>query len=114
MPKIDGVRFLNSNFRKALVLEGPDESLDDYLAEQGIETERYPRGVDEEKVVERLQQGQHDLLFKRSQFEVNRRVLEASDNLAAVMLCCIGDDSVDKQACGEEGVMCMNDPVSNG
>ncbi len=114
MPKIDGVRFLDGNFSKALVLEGPDESLDEYLGQQGIETERYPRGVDKQKVLERLEEGQHDLLFKRSQFEVDREVLQASDNLAAVMLCCIGDDSVDKQACADEGVMVMNDPVSNG
>ncbi len=114
MPKIDGVRFLDGNFSKALVLEGPDESLDEYLAEQGIETERYPRGVAKETVLERLEAEQHDLLFKRSQFEVDREVLQASENLAAVMLCCIGDDSVDKQACADEGVMVMNDPVSNG
>lgn len=114
MPNVDGVRLLKGHFEKALVLEGPDESLDEYLAEQGIETERYPRGVSEDVVVERLREGEHDLLFKRSQFEVNRRVLQASDNLAAIMLCCIGDDSVDKQACAEEGVMVMNDPVSNG
>jgi D-3-phosphoglycerate dehydrogenase len=114
MSNIDGVRHLRGHFKKALVLENPDDSLDEYLDQQGIETERYPRGVDEDKVVERLKEGQHDLLFKRSQFEVNRRVLQASDNLAAIMLCCIGDDSVDKQACAEEGVMVMNDPVSNG
>jgi len=114
MPKIDGVRYLKSHFDKALVLEGPDENLDDYLADQNIETERFPRGIDSETVIERLEEGQHDLLFKRSQFEVDRRVLRASDNLAAVMLCCIGDDSVDKQACAEEGVMVMNDPISNG
>ena len=114
MPKVDGVRFLKSNFKKAMVLENPDESLDEYLAEQGIETERYPRGVDPEKVIERLEEGQHDLIFKRSRFQVDRRVLQASDELAAVMLCCIGDDSVDKQACAEEGVMVMNDPISNG
>lgn len=114
MAKVDGVRFLNSHFQRALVLESPDESLDEYLHEQGIETERFPRGVSEDTVVERLEEGQHDLLFKRSGFEVNRRVLQASENLAAVMLCCIGDDSVDKQACADEGVMVMNDPVSNG
>jgi D-3-phosphoglycerate dehydrogenase len=114
MPKVDGVRLLKGHFERALVLEGPDETLDDYLEDQGIETERYPRGVDEDKVVEALGERQHDLLFKRSQFEVNRRVLQASDELAAVMLCCIGDDSIDKQACADEGVMVMNDPVSNG
>ena len=31
-----------------------------------------------------------------------------------IQLCCIGDDSVDKQACADHGVMIFNDPVSNG
>ena len=31
-----------------------------------------------------------------------------------IQLCCIGDDSVDKQACADYGVMVCNDPVSNG
>jgi D-3-phosphoglycerate dehydrogenase len=30
------------------------------------------------------------------------------------MLCCIGDDSVDKQACADAGILVMNDPISNG
>ncbi len=41
-------------------------------------------------------------------------MLEASQRLAAVMLCCIGDDSVDKEACAQRGVLVTNDPVSNG
>ena len=114
MPKIDGVRLLKGEFERALVLEGPDETLDEYLDAQDIEIERYPRGISEDTVVEALEARQHDLLFKRSQFEVNQRVLQASEELAAVMLCCIGDDSVDKHACADEGVMVMNDPISNG
>ncbi|MGM0557855.1 MAG: NAD(P)-dependent oxidoreductase [Myxococcota bacterium] len=113
MPKIDGVRYLNSKFRKALILEHPDPSLDDYLREQGIEPHRVDT-QDEDEVVALLEEGQHDLLYKRSRFIVNERVLQASENLAAIMLCCIGDDSVDKHACAEEGVLVMNDPISNG
>ena len=110
------VRFLNGHFGKALILENPDPSLDAYLREQGIEPERLSESAtkDVEGVIERLRGGQHDLLFKRSRFPVDERVLQASPKLAAVMLCCIGDDSVDKEACAREGVLVMNDPVSNG
>ncbi len=113
MPKIDGVRYLNGKFKKALILEHPDPSLDDYLRAQGIEPDRRET-QDEDEVVEILKEGQHDLLYKRSRFIVNERVLQASENLAAIMLCCIGDDSVDKKACAREGVLVMNDPISNG
>ena len=109
-------RFLNDRFQKALILEEPDPSLDDCLREQGIEPERIakPDCYDVEHVLQRLEDGQHDLLYKRSKFIVNKEVLRASSNLAAVMLCCIGDDSVDKAACAQEGVLVINDPVSNG
>ena len=96
-------RFLNDRFQKALILEEPDPSLDDCLREQGIEPERIakPDCYDVEHVLQRLEDGQHDLLYKRSKFIVNKEVLRASSNLAAVMLCCIGDDSVDKAACAQ-------------
>lgn len=110
------MRRLNSQFQKALVLENPHPSLDDYLREQGIEPERLPESATQDVgfVLERLRDGQHDLLFKRSRFVVDDAVLEASEKLAAVLLCCIGDDSVDKAACARRGVLVMNDPVSNG
>ena len=109
-------RFLNEHFEKALILEEPDPSLDDYLREQNIEPDRVPKPecYDQEAMVERLREGQHDLIYKRSKFVVDEDVVQASDNLAAVMLCCIGDDTVDKPACAEEGVLVLNDPVSNG
>jgi D-3-phosphoglycerate dehydrogenase len=112
----DGVRFLNERFRKALILEHPDPSLDGYLREEGIEPDRVPETMthDVEAVVERLREGQHDLIYKRSKFPVDERVLAASEDLAAIMLCCIGDDSVDKAACARHGILVMNDPVSNG
>lgn len=110
------VRHLNESFRRALILENPDSSLDELLAAQGIEPERLPESatLDADFVLDRLRQGQHDLIFKRSRFLVDRNVLQASERLAAVVLCCIGYDSVDLQACAEEGVLVMNDPVSNG
>lgn len=109
-------RFLNAHFRKALILEEPDPSLDEKLRAQGIEPERIPKPdcYDVDFILERLREGQHDLLYKRSKFIVDETVLRASSNLAAVMLCCIGDDSVDKSACAQEGVLVINDPVSNG
>lgn len=116
MSKRDGVRFLNGVFKKALILENPSPELDRLLEEQGIEADRLPESatLERDKVIARLAEGQHDLIFKRSRFEVDEEVLRASENLAAVMLCCIGDDSVDKEACAREGVLVMNDPVSNG
>jgi D-3-phosphoglycerate dehydrogenase / 2-oxoglutarate reductase len=117
MPEsIQGVRLLRPRFQKALVLEEPDPSLDKYLTELGICVDRLGLELTErrDEVLRTLREGQHDLIFKRSRFEVDEEVIEASDNLAAVMLCCIGDDSVDKRACARRGVMVMNDPISNG
>ena len=110
------VRRLNSQFQRALILENPHPSLDEYLREQGIEPERLPESATQDAafVLERLREGQHDLIFKRSRFIVDDAVLEASQKLAAVLLCCIGDDSVDKPACARHGVLVLNDPVSNG
>lgn len=109
-------RDLSPRFRKALILENPDPTLDEYLVEQGIEVERLPETatMNRDYVLERLREGQHDLLFKRSRFEVDEEVVHASPNLAAVILCCIGDDSVDKLACARHGVLVLNDPISNG
>jgi D-3-phosphoglycerate dehydrogenase len=109
-------RHLRPRFRKALILEGPDPSLDGYLREQGIEPERVPKEEthDLEGAIRRLDAGGHDLLYKRSKFPVTEEVLAASPNLAAIMLCCIGDDTVDKAACARHGVLVVNDPVSNG
>ncbi len=112
----EGVRFLNPTLRKALVLENPDIELDAYLRAQGIEPQRVPEELTEDvdAIIALLREGQHDLIYKRSRFLIDDGVLEASQNLAAVMLCCIGDDSVDKQACARHGVLVMNDPISNG
>lgn len=110
------MRFLQPHFTRALIIENPDPSLDDHLRKQGLEPDRIPEELtdDVDYVVRRLEEGQHDLIFKRSKFRIDERVLQASQRLAAVILCCIGDDSVDKQACAREGVLVMNDPVSNG
>lgn len=100
--------------KKALIIENPDPTLDDALRALGIEPQRLNEPPDEDDLVRILSEGQHNLIYKRSQVEISERVVLASPNLAAVMLCCIGDDSVDKTACAKHGVMVMNDPVSNG
>jgi D-3-phosphoglycerate dehydrogenase len=101
-------------FRKALVLESPDPSLDVHLRAAGIEPYRPERTPTDAELLRLLESEPWELLFKRSRVEVNARVLEAAPHLHAVMLCCIGDDSVDKRACAERGVLVTNDPISNG
>ena len=113
---INGVRILRSHFKSALILEEPHKSLDGYLGSLGIRADRVPPEMTQQRgeVLRLLREGEHDLLFKRSRFIVDEEVIEASPNLAAIMLCCIGDDSVDKEACARHGVLVMNDPISNG
>ncbi len=113
-PSPRGPRRGRGPLRRALILENPDPALDEALREMGIEPQRLAEPPREDELVALLEGGQHDLLFKRSRVPVTERVLAASRKLAAVMLCCIGDDSVDKAAAARQGVMVMNDPVSNG
>lgn len=102
-------------FTKALILESPHKTLDAYLREQGIEPDRRDTAPEsEDELIAWLREGGHNLIFKRSRVPITRRVVEASPNLMGVQLCCIGDDSVDKVACAQHGVMVMNDPISNG
>jgi D-3-phosphoglycerate dehydrogenase len=98
---------------RALVVESPDPVLDKLLEAQGIKVDRRKEVPDEKLLVRWLQEGQHQLLFKRSRVVVSREVLEQSPSLMAIQLCCIGDDSIDKQACADHGVLVFNDPVSN-
>ncbi len=108
------LRRCNGPFTKALVIEHPDPSLDGYLEAMGISVDRLQEVPDEDELVRVLQQGQHQLIFKRSRVPITERVVTASAQLAGVMLCCIGHDSVDKQACARHGVLVTHDPVSNG
>ena len=101
-------------FRSALVVEHPDVALDELLTAEGVRVDRRVEVPDEDGLIGMLNEAAHPLLFKRSRVPVTRRVLEACPSLMAVQLCCIGDDSVDKRACAEHGVMVFNDPVSNG
>jgi D-3-phosphoglycerate dehydrogenase len=101
-------------FKRALIIENPDLQLDDHLRAIGVEPVRPAKTPNEDELVKLLENDPYDLIFKRSRVEITPRVLDAGKNLFGVMLCCIGDDSVDKQACAERGVLVTNDPISNG
>lgn len=108
-------RIWQDRFTKALIIEKPHTDLDRYLREMGIEPDRRdtpPQSEDE--LIAWLQEGGHNIIFKRSQIKITERVVQSAPSLFAVQLCCIGDDSVDKEACARAGVLVFNDPVSNG
>lgn len=107
-------RLLSGPITRALVVENPHPSLDALLKAQGVEVVRVPGAApDEEGLIAALLAHRSQALFKRSRVPVTRRVLDACPDLHVVQLCCIGDDSVDKQAAAAHGVMVFNDPVSN-
>ncbi len=108
------LRSFTGPFRKALVVEHPDVVLDELLEAEGLLVDRATEVPDEAGLIRMLQAGGHHVLFKRSRVPVTRAVIEACPQLGAVQLCCIGDDSVDKRACADHGVLVFNDPVSNG
>jgi D-3-phosphoglycerate dehydrogenase len=108
-------RIWNGPLKRALVVENPHDQLDEMLESEGMEVvRRSGRAPDTEELISLLQENKSQVLFKRSRVEVSRSVIEACPDLLAVQLCCIGDDSVDKQAAADHGVMVFNDPVSNG
>lgn len=107
-------RFHSGRLRKALVVESPDAVLDPLLQAEGLLVDRRDEVPDEATLTRWLAEGGHDVLCKRSRVPVTRAVVAAAPALAVVQLCCIGDDSVDKQACADHGVLVFNDPVSNG
>jgi D-3-phosphoglycerate dehydrogenase len=96
---------------RALVVEDPDLSLDRWLNEGGVEVHRVSGAPDEAELIKLLALHNSQVVFKRSRTEVTRQVIEQTPGLLRVQLCCIGDDSVDKQACGDDGVLVFNDPV---
>ncbi|MEQ1500640.1 MAG: NAD(P)-dependent oxidoreductase [Myxococcota bacterium] len=101
-------------FDSALVIESPHASLDGFLERAGIKATRVDAVRSDEALIEALRSTGAQVLFKRSRVPVTRAVIEACPELYAVQLCCIGTDSVDKDACAEAGVMVFNDPISNG
>ena len=107
-------RILTQPFSRALVIESPHAALDGLLAEAGIEAVRLDKVPDEDTLIQALKDSGANILFKRSRVPVTRRVVESCPDLYAVQLCSIGTDSVDKQACADNGVLVFNDPISNG
>ena len=107
-------RLLTGPFRRALVVERPHPDLDAHLQRIGIETTRVDSVPDDATLIDALHQTRAHILFRRSRVPVTRAVVEACPDLHLVQLCSIGDDSVDKVACAEHGVLVCNDPVSNG
>ena len=108
------VRIWNGPIKKALVVENPAIELDALLEEQGMEVIRLSSIPPQDELISIIQTHQIQAIFKRSKVRITRDLIEACPSLLTVQLCCIGDDSVDKQACAEHGIMVFNDPVSNG
>jgi len=114
LPSATGFRTGSGPFTRALVLENPDPSLDDHLRAMGIDVTRIADAPSEDELVRLVAEGRYNVIYKRSRVAITERVVQAAPELAAVMLCCIGDDSVDKDAAARHGVLVTNDPVSNG
>ena len=108
------IRIGRGPFQCALVLEEPDPTLDVQLRSLGIEPYRPDDVPDEAGLIKLLEERPYELIYKRSRVPITAKVLDAAPSLFAVNLCCIGDDSVDKQACADRGVLVTNDPISNG
>jgi D-3-phosphoglycerate dehydrogenase len=106
-------RVLMGPLSRAVVVEDPDHSLDEMLRDQGMEVHRIEHTPDEAELLEVMLQTRAQVLFKRSRVPVTRELVESCSDLFAIQLCCIGDDSVDKQACADNGVLVFNDPISN-
>ncbi len=108
-------RLLNGPLTRALVFENPDRVLDDLLYKAGFnEVHRVEKTPDKARLLQLIDGVRPHVIFKRSRLEIDEEVLEHAGELFAVMLCCIGDDSVDKQAAADRGVLVLNDPRSNG
>ncbi|MEN0063513.1 MAG: NAD(P)-dependent oxidoreductase [Myxococcota bacterium] len=108
------VRIRTRPFDRALIVENPHVSLDGWLGEAGISTNRLDVVSDEDSLIQAIRDSGAQVLFKRSRVPVTRNVVASCPELLAVQLCSIGTDSVDADACAEHGVMVFNDPVSNG
>ncbi|MCB9682918.1 MAG: 3-phosphoglycerate dehydrogenase [Alphaproteobacteria bacterium] len=102
-----------SPLQRGLVVESPHPSLDTHLAAYGIEATRLDHVPDTAALIDGLRSTRAHVLFKRSRVEVTEEVIAACPDLQAIQLCCIGDDSVDKVAAANHGILVFNDPVSN-
>ena len=99
----------NGIIENALVVENPDQSLDQLLEAKGISVRRLSKTPDEDGLIEEINKHQIQVVFKRSKVQITRKIIESCPSLLAVQLCCIGDDSIDKPACAENGIMIFDD-----
>jgi D-3-phosphoglycerate dehydrogenase / 2-oxoglutarate reductase len=107
-------RIWNGPIKRAIVVEHPALELDTYLQNQDMIIHRMAHIPAEEELIKTINEHKSQVIFKRSKVEVTRQLIESCPSLLAVQLCCIGDDSVDKSACADHGIMIFNDPISNG
>ena len=107
-------RILLGPLQRAIVVENPSIVLDTQLKASGVEVLRLKETPSTDELIALIQAHNIQAIFKRSRVPVGRDLVESCPSLLAVNLCCIGDDSVDKQACADHGVMVCNDPISNG
>lgn len=108
------VRIATGPLNSALIVESPHTNLDQHLRDIGITPHRLDKVPDEATLREAMQRTKAQILFKRSRVPVTRSLIEACPDLHLIQLCCIGDDSIDKEACADHGILVCNDPVSNG
>lgn len=107
-------RIWNGPIQRALVVENPAEELDGLLRAKGMDVLRLAHIPPEKELIQIMQENKTQVVFKRSKVKITKQLIEACPDLLAIQLCCIGDDSVDKKACAEHGIMVCNDPISNG
>ena len=107
-------RIWQGHITKALVVENPSTILDGLLEAEGVQVLRLAHIPSEDDMISIIQEHQIQVVFKRSKVRITRKMIERCPSLLVVQLCCIGDDSVDKEACAEHGIMVFNDPISNG
>lgn len=107
-------RIYTDQIQRALIVENPAIELDQLLQDQGLSVVRLTHIPPQDELIQIIQEHKIQVIFKRSKVPVSRELIEACPSLLAVQLCCIGDDSVDKDACADHGIMVLNDPVSNG
>ncbi|MCP4806485.1 MAG: 3-phosphoglycerate dehydrogenase [Proteobacteria bacterium] len=108
-------RIVTGPLTRAVVVEDPHADLDGLLLAGGFTSVvRLPAAPPQDELIAALVDNRAQVLFKRSRVPVTRAVIEAAPDLVSIQLCCIGDDSIDKEACAEHGVLVFNDPISNG
>ena len=74
-------RIVNGPLRRALIVENPHKELDQLLTEGGMDVVRIDKTPDEDELIRLLSEHKSQILFKRSQVPVTRRVLESAPDL---------------------------------